>query len=226
MKKAVDPITELKRELAALTKKVATLEKQLAKADKRGDLTCTSLTVVDSQGKKVASIDGSGNLFCRSAFVAPKPNQLGVLLDGDNGSVLCLKFALRRSGSNTELVAINGFGGSPSIELCGQNDKVGVRLQAFKNQGGVISVTTKNGGSGVFLGASEGTSFVRVQKPGVRHGGATLSASYVNGGDGVVYTQDRDGNLTGWMPTLANGEQPKVLTEKEMLMASARETEK
>ena len=71
MKKAVDPIKELKRELAALTKKVATLEKQLAKADKCCDVTCRSLTVVDSQGKTVASIDGKGNVFGRTVWVAP-----------------------------------------------------------------------------------------------------------------------------------------------------------
>ena len=226
MKKSVDPIKDLKREMADLKKKVATLEKQLAKADKCGDVTCTSLTVVDSKGNTVASIDGKGNLVCRGLLVAPDPNTRGVWIDGAQGSIQCLKFSVLGRKGTTELVEINGITGSPSIELRGDKDKVGVRLQAFQGQGGVIDVTDKTGRSGVVLLASERISHVRVQQPGVGQGGVTLRASYLEGGDGVVYTQDRNGAVTDWMPPRANGKPPKVLSEKEMLKASGRKRAK
>lgn len=226
MKKAVDPITEMKRELAALTKKVATLEKQLAKSKASNDVTCTSLTVIDSQGKTVANIDGNGNLLSRSAWIAPGPNTRGVWIDGTRGSIQCLKFSLLGRTGNTELVEITGFTGSPSIELRGDKDNAGVRLQAFKGQGGVIDVTDKTGRRGVLMLASELVNFVRVQEPGVDRGGVTLRASYLEAGDGVVYTQDRNGNLTAWMPPRADEKPPKILTEKEILKASSRKAAK
>ncbi len=99
---------------------------------------------------------------------------------------------------------------SPWIELRGDKDNVGVRPQAFKGQGGVIDVTDKKGGSGVLVLASELVNFVRIQQPGVDRGGVTLRASYLEGGDGVVYTQDRNGAVTDWMPSKADAKQPKI----------------
>ena len=227
MKKAVDPIKELKRELAALTKQVASLEKQLAKQAERDDITCTSLKVVDAQGKTVASIDGKGLLSSRSAWVAPGPNTRGIWLDGDNGRVQCLRFVLQNRTSNTELIEMSSAFGSPLVELRGDKENNGVRLQVYKGQGGIIDVTsTTVGGGGVQISASKNGSDVRVKKAGVPLGGVTLRSSYLEGGDGVVYTQDRNGNLTAWIPPRADGTPPEILTEKEIAKGSGRKSAK
>lgn len=229
MKKAVDPITGMKRELAALTKKVATLEKQLADSKSATDLTCTLLTVVDSQGKTVASIDGNGFVKCRKASIAPDRKTRGVLLNGKEGSMSCRAFSLVGLTGNTKLVEIEGFTGSPWIKLCGEKDKdnVGVRLQAYKGKGGVIDVTAATvGGGGVSLMAREEFGYVVVQKPGVGRGEVRLEASYKDGGDGVVVTKDRNGNPTAWIPPRADGTPPEILTEKEIVKASGRKSTK
>lgn len=229
MTKAIDPILALKRELAALTKKVATLEKQLADSKSATDVTCTLLTVVDSQGKTVASIDGTGLVECRNALIAPNRKTRGVYLDGKAGRVRCLAFSKVGSTGNTVLVEIGGES-SPWIILRGDKDNAGVRLQARKGQGGVIDVTDNSGGGGggggVLVTATKRFSNVRVKQPGVVRGGVTLSASYREHGGGIVYTEDRNGAVTGRMPLRVDGKVSKVLKVNETLKTSGRKPAK
>ena len=187
----------------------------MAKGRSDEPITCTSLTVVDAQGKPVASITSNGDVTCRSAWVTSggKP---GVFLNGKQGLVQCLKFALCGRANNTELVEINGFTGSPTIELRGEGDNAGIRLQAFKGQGGVIDVTDNTGRSGVSMLATDHSSWLTVENSKNGDGKVLIRASYVDQGAGVVYTVDRTGASTARLPPSKDANDSEQATPKKV----------
>ena len=226
MKREMDPLKELKQELAKLKKQLGALEQQVAKGNARADVTCTSLSVVDSQGDLVASIDTNGILLCRAVGVAPNSNTRGVYVDGKNGSVQCLGISVLGRTGNAELVTIEGFTGSPSITLRGEGDGAGVRLQAFKGQGGVVDVTDNTGRNGVILLASDDVNIIEVANEKLGAGRVLIDATYVQNGDGVVYTVDQNDILTGQFPASSDGRPPTLLTERELRQKAGRKRTK
>lgn len=218
-----EEVQELKRELSQLKKLVAKLEAQLSKMAPPNDITCTSLTVVSPLGIPVAKIDGTGFLKCTGASVSSGVNPRGVLLDGQSGAVNCLKFALWNRTSNTELVSMSSSTGSPTVTLRGEREAASsVRLEAFKGQGGVIAVTDNRGRDGVQLTSSADTSAVTVANRKNGQGQVLLRASYIQGGDGAIFTQDRHGVTTGQLPNRETEGAPAVTTAAKSPKKAAR----
>lgn len=210
MKKAIDPIKELKRELAALTKKVATLEKQLAKS--KADLTCTSLTVVDFEGKPVASIDAQGAVSGRSVTLSKTSGQRSIFLDGNDGGIECRDLTVISSSNNgsQEVVNITSSGGDGVIKLRGAGESPSISFQAVQSQGGVIQVGDKNGVGYISIMASESWADLTLENPLLGQGSVTLDTSYVHDGDGVIWVKNHLGTTTAVIPPQKEGEQPKA----------------
>lgn len=75
-------VTELKRQLAKLTKTVEALQKP--RPMRATKLVVDALEIVDPKGNVVASIDKAGNLHCRTVLAAADKNVRGVFIDGGN----------------------------------------------------------------------------------------------------------------------------------------------
>lgn len=208
-----DTITALQRELRELRRIVTRLTKAAAtSATARratpAPITCSSLTVVNAQGRVVASIDGSGRLQCASGWIASGTSGTGVLLDGAFGWVKANQLAATDE-TGEEIITMTGLGGNGLLEMHGKREQSSVRLQAYRGQGGVLSVMDSTRKNEVQILAARDQISLTLRDGTRGRGEVSAFAGTVSGGDGVLSTVNHLGAPTSRLGAFVM--QPRVV---------------
>lgn len=216
---STDSMIELQRQLRTLQEQVTRLEQRLETAERRTDFICTSLKVVDANGKQVALIDKTGHMYGTMATIRGRTSSTPILINGTTGTVHCGQMTVYGTKTNQVSIELNGTPSfQPFIRMRSEDvpkDGWSVRLTANR-MGGRVEVTTAKKTSSARAGmecSGAGLLYASYLMPNNKAHGAKLysGGSPAQGGYLKTYYED---TVTAMVPPRVSRKSKQAASKK------------